>query len=333
MNKIKITIGICARNEDKNIVNCLESVRKNIMFLSNFDVKVVINVNGSTDKTESYVEDYIINKKLTDFFIINTGENLVEAQRNIVENFKSDFQIFIDADVILDEQTITKLIEVLIRTDKIVVYADYVPQRHNFKKWNILKRSIQALSILYDTNYSLQTKRYYLHGRVFATKDWFAPTIEESISRAENSKLFLIKNLPQKQKTLIIDDVYYSSYILDKYGLNSIERIEKAYVYYYPICTLRDMYKIYRRRNLEMIKLTNLYPEYNYLLPYLNRKTIWYNLLFKTSFNDKVLWVLWMILKKSYKFILILELVKVYLGKDKNFQQWLIPETSKAKIK
>jgi len=37
--------------------------------------------------------------------------------------------------------------------------------------------------------------------------------------------------------------------------------------------------------------------------------------------------------EKSYKFILILELVKVYLGKDKNFQQWLIPETSKAKIK
>ena len=317
-----ITVGICAKNEEAIIKYCLGAVCIALRNLAHRRVQVVVNTNSSTDATLSIAQMFA--ERYDFFHVISSGKNLVDAQRAIVKGFPADTFVFIDADIIIDKTAIQKLILALEENSKIIAtYATYIP--HTVKKSTWLR----TVNAVYDTQKQLQTKRFYLHGRVFATRDWYFPSTKSMRLRIQNSSSKILSNLPEKNQVLIADDIFLSSYLLHKYGIGAIKQITKAKVYYEPVHTLRDFYRGYRRRNLEMLKLTILYPEYNYLLPYLNRKVNWKGFFFKTDFPSQIIWLYFLVQRFVFSHILKLEIVLIVFRLRNSFEQWVPTQSSK----
>src|SRR3989344_3156164 len=302
----KVTVGICARNEEKTIENCLKSVLAGIQLIQDCESEILINTS-----------------------LLSDGENLVEAERCIVNNFAADFYIFIDADTIIEKECLNELLKTLKKSNKIIAtYAKYIPHKLNNDGF------IRKVNRFYDTQAEFQTKRYYLHGRVFATRIWYIPKEIETKNRLINSNSVFLKNLTEKDKTLIVDDIYLSSFILDNFGVNSIKETPTAVAYYEPMKSIKDMYRVYRRRNIEMKKMFQLYPEFNYLLPYLNRSINWNALIAKDAkFYTKAIWIYFIFQRFLFKLILKLEMILVVVKFKNATDQWKIAESTKTIVK
>jgi glycosyltransferase involved in cell wall biosynthesis len=325
----KITVGICAKNEAKNIKECLSSVLNSLRIIEIKNKVVVINVNNSTDETMDLAESFMKNQKLNNFFVVSSGSNLVEAQRFVVEKFPADIYVFIDADTNVDKLCISELVNALQREPKLIAaYAKYLPCHNKYTSW------WHYVSVIYDTQSQLQTERFYLHGRVFATREWYIPTKQEVFLRIQKSDSLFLKKLPERSQAFISDDIYLSSYILDKHGIGSIRQIPSAVASYESTHSMKDMSRVYRRRNIEMKKMLELYPEFNYLLPYLNRRTNWWNFFFNSRFLPRLAWLFFIIQKKLFRCMLAFEMAMITRGiATKEFVQWIPATTSKIKIR
>ncbi len=103
--KISVTIGIPAFNEEKNIVNLLNSVitqsRKNFTL-----EKVFVNCDGSTDTTILQVKEF--SKKHPEIQLIEGKKRLGKAYRlnQLYKLNKSDIYITFDADVVLGSKNV-----------------------------------------------------------------------------------------------------------------------------------------------------------------------------------------------------------------------------------
>lgn len=324
----KIIVGVCAKNEEGTILACLNAIYFALQQLSNrWNPRVVVNVNHSTDKTRELVNGFVNHK--SDFTVINRGGNLVEAQRAIVNGFPGKYYIFVDADTLIENEAIKELVATMENNHMLAAaYAHYTPHEGKGFIWP------RIVNVVYDTQPQLQSHRYYLHGRVFITKDWYFPEWGEMQDRVKKSSSILIKNLSAGDRRLIADDIFLSSYLLDKYGIHSIQQVHTAKACYEPVHTLKDFYRGYRRRNLEMKKMVELYPEFNYLLPFLNRKVNWGGFFFKSSFMVQAVWLYFMLQRFIFSMLLKLEFSSIILDlNSKEFRQWVPTETSKFSIK
>ncbi|MBU0974566.1 MAG: glycosyltransferase [Patescibacteria group bacterium] len=327
-NEKKIVIGVCAKNEENTILACLNSIHFALKKLSRrWKVFVVVNVNSSNDRTRELVNGFV--NQHVSFTVINNGGNLVEAQRAVVNRFSGKYHIFIDADTLLDSETIKELVDTLEKNNSLAAaYASYIPHKNKNFIWP------RIVNVVYDTQTQLQSLRYYLHGRIFITRDWYFPERQEMRDRVKKCSSILINRLSAKDQLLMVDDIFLSSYLLDKYGVHSIKQVPTAKAYYEPVHTIKDFYRGYRRRNLEMKKITELYPEFNYLLPFLNRKVNWGAFFLRSSFKVQIVWLYFIIQRWIFFLLLKLELASIIMGlNSKNFHQWVVTDTSKLYIK
>jgi len=175
----------------------------------------------------------------------------------------------------------------------------------------------------------LLTKRFFFHGRLFATKEWFIPTNNEILKRAKSNKKnsALLKNC-RNEALLSVDDIFISSYIMDKYGLDAIKQIETSFCYAWAVGSLSDWYKRYRRRNIEMEKMYRWFPEYNHLKPYLNRYTDWKKWI-KVDLKNKTLWIVFLIMQSAFAIFFHVELFLMNFNFYKPRKQWIITSTTK----
>lgn len=104
MERPLISIVITTKNEEKNIVNCLESIRRQTY--SKDLLEVIVVDNNSSDKTKEIAGKYTKN-------VFNKGPER-SAQRNFgVEKSKGKYVIYLDADMILSSTLIKKAVEKL----------------------------------------------------------------------------------------------------------------------------------------------------------------------------------------------------------------------------
>lgn len=90
MKKPLLSVVITTKNEEKNIKNCLESIKKQTYK----DIEVIVVDNNSTDGTKEIAEKYT---KL----VFNKGPER-SAQRNFgAKKAKGNYLLFLDADMIL----------------------------------------------------------------------------------------------------------------------------------------------------------------------------------------------------------------------------------------
>jgi thymidylate kinase/glycosyltransferase involved in cell wall biosynthesis len=299
----KISIGVCLKNEQSLIIPCLESLYSAIVCAHDkYLIDLSICFNGTTDNSKKLVDEWIIkHSDVKPKIIVLENPNLVEAQRVIVEQSSSDCNYFgfFDADVIVDEKVILLLVDKLEKDNNcIVAYAQSIPLYR--KKETLIEKAMN----LYDYGPSVYSKRKYLHGRVFITKDWF---------------------IPQTNSLLCVDDIYLSFYYLTKYGSESICKVPSAKVMFHQLRTFKDYFKVYRRRNIEVNKCLTLYPEFSKLpKDQINRDFVWIKF-WESSVGNKSLWILLFILKFIAKCRLAIELFWSPLSHD----QWESSLTSK----
>ncbi len=95
MNEL-VSVVITTKNEEKNIENCLKSIR----YQTYKNIEIVVVDNNSTDKTKEIAKKY--SRK-----IFNKGPER-SAQRNfgMIEKSKGKFVMFLDADMILSPSII-----------------------------------------------------------------------------------------------------------------------------------------------------------------------------------------------------------------------------------
>jgi thymidylate kinase len=302
---MKIAIGVCARNEESSIIQMLDSSLLSILKNSDSgEFYIFICANGCNDQTIPLIQSWQIKNSLvhSDLLIINEA-NLIESQRMIVDKAKEQgfwSVIFLDADIIVDENCITELIKNSTDNNVKAAYAVSIPIKRN--KPSVIEKSLD----LYDTSTNVFSERKHLHGRTFLikTEAWDIPTT--------NPKL-------------IADDIYLSFYLLKNFGCGSIKKVSTAKVYFNQVSSYPDFYNAFRRRSIEINKCFTLFPEFKSLpSDQVNRSFLWKNLI-NEPLNNIFLWLLLLSIRKTAK---LQFRVESFFGLEEN-NQWVMTKTSK----
>jgi len=305
----KVSIGICAKNEQNTIIRTLNSVVLSIKKLptNKYTTFLFICLNGSTDQTEELLKKWQHeNKDIKHKLIILKKANLVEAQRIIIKKATRlgiKLFSFFDADIILDKNCLINLISNAIESEAQAFYAISKPIETGLKK-GYLERALNQ----YDVSPTTYTPRKHLHGRAFLIKDW---------------------HVPKTDPELLVDDIYLSFHLLTKYGTNSIKKVDSAIAYFYQINNIKDLFRVSRRRNIEIHKCLTLFSEFKKLpKDQVNRQFLW-KLFLKENFTRKKLWLYLILLQKT---------VTMMIRADKfinpvNRPQWEEPKSSKVNRK
>jgi len=312
----RMVIGVCARDDEiKTITPCLESIKNAISKLPN--TEIVVCLNDYYDDIYKYLKN-----KHCDIKIITSFPGVICAQKAIVDSHDADFHVFIDADSIIEPDTITKLISNFENPAIILAYGNNIPIKS--KKQSI----IEKIYCLY-ANQTYLTKRKYFHGRFFASKKMIFPkksTID--LKNGEKRIPFYLKQF-MKDGVLIADDIYMSYVLIQKYGTESISESENANVYFNPIKTISDFYESYRRTRIEILKCNLLFPEFKTIEKNIERKTDWYKWYGIGRGEDKILWIVYLALNLFFKIYLYIEMVLSSWGIIRKKKQWKVLTTTK----
>ena len=101
MNYPKITIWIAARNEEDNILNCLESIEK--LDYPNHSLQVLIGNDNSSDNTFLIISEFIEDENIFQLIdiqkVINNQKGKANVLANLYEHSTGDYFLICDADV------------------------------------------------------------------------------------------------------------------------------------------------------------------------------------------------------------------------------------------
>lgn len=246
--KPSITLGITARNEEACIAATLTSVLHAVAYAERENLatyEVVAILDECTDNTEAVV------KKFPRVQILQARGGLIEAQRLIAH--RRPFVIFTDADILLAENVILEVTQAMLEHPHLqVAYPTKRPLPP--------QRSSLMASALYCYNRveGFQKARRYFNGKLFAIRDWQAPTLADLKPR--------LQQLPRDRfydfhSGLRVDDIWLSRDILLRYGAEAIREIPNAEIHYRPPETFTGMYRMYLRMRREHERLNLLFPE------------------------------------------------------------------------
>lgn len=108
---VKVSIVIPTYNEEAEIENCLESLKKQTYK----NIEIIIVDDGSTDKTKEMVEK---NKSIK---LIRGAHKGPGFSRNLgAEKAKGKILIFVDADMTFDKNYVNNLVQPILRDEKII---------------------------------------------------------------------------------------------------------------------------------------------------------------------------------------------------------------------
>lgn len=108
----KVTIWIAARNEENNIINCLQSIEK-----LNYPIEslqILIGNDQSTDNTELLVKDFIFQKPYFQLIDIQKVINYQRGKANVLANLyeysSGEYFLICDADVTVNPEWVNGMI-------------------------------------------------------------------------------------------------------------------------------------------------------------------------------------------------------------------------------
>jgi len=316
--KNQITIGIPARNEESGtIFSCLLWLRRAVKKVEDKKITITVCLNCEYDKTEKEIIRFNDTYRDTKVEIVYSEPGIINAQRKMVQSFPAEIYMFLDGDSTVSENSISLLVKALDQDKSLsVAYAQPLPLRRKHRGL------IEKIHILYNSQMFL-TKRYYFHGRLFAIRDWYFP---DSYKCDKKRPL-----LDQFGYFLSLDDIFLSYYSLDKHGINSIREVKAAHCYAWPIASCSDWYKIYRRTEIENIKVRYLCPEYTGLIKKCRRRTNWKQFL-RAPLEKKTLWLGYLLMRSIFCLIFNFEFILIKMRIYKPTTQWETAWSTKKEI-
>lgn len=243
-----IPIGVTARNEAKNILALLDSLRAAIQHAEaalplRFEIHVLLNDN--TDDTPALLAD------AADVHVWYTTGGLIEAQRFLVERWRgmAPFVVFTDADILIGEHTLAAVAgEMLANSGVEIVYAEKYPVRP--MRTGLLAQALY----LFNLREGYQSRRPYLNGQFFAIRNWNIPRAAELTWDPARNNPFL-----HLEAGIRADDIYLSRECLARAGESAIQCVPEG-IRYRPPETLSGMYRKYQRMMLEIERLNHYFP-------------------------------------------------------------------------
>ena len=196
-----VSIIVPCFNGEKYIKRCLDS----ILNQSYKDFEVIFVNDGSTDKTDEIIREYLSDGRVRYFKQNNKG---IGATRNFgISKANGDFITFLDVDDYFTDDAIEKMANFSLKNDLDIVVTDYYVYDKNVKQYKIKDFDITNVkdnpNIIVDINFAPWGKLY--------KKD-----LIKNIEFEENLKYedapFVIKALLKAQR---IGKLNYSSYCKD----------------------------------------------------------------------------------------------------------------------
>lgn len=106
---VKVTVGVCVKNLEKEVKAALESVVK--QDFPHKLMKLVVVDDGSTDKTSLVVRDFVSKIDIKTVVFSNGWKGLGASRQIVVDNAEGDYIVWVDGDCVLKEDFIRNHIE------------------------------------------------------------------------------------------------------------------------------------------------------------------------------------------------------------------------------
>ena len=141
-SKIKITIGLCVKNSERTLRNCLESIinqncPKQLM-------EIIVVDGGSKDKTMEIAASMILDSAIPSKFYSDKGKGLGTARQMVLDNTNSKYVVWVDGDVIISKDFVKNQAEYMEQNPHVgVATGKYI---HNNDAHNTLPAMLQSLS-------------------------------------------------------------------------------------------------------------------------------------------------------------------------------------------
>jgi len=113
---LSVTIGVCVRNCDTSIKDAIGSIMD--QDFPHNRIKVVFVDDGSEDATLSIVEDYVPKMDMTTAVLHTSWKGLGNARNLVIANAEGDYILWVDGDMTLSRDFLTKLVEFMEKTPK-----------------------------------------------------------------------------------------------------------------------------------------------------------------------------------------------------------------------
>jgi glycosyltransferase involved in cell wall biosynthesis len=281
MNKNKkqfnktLTIGIPVRNEEKILPYFLYSLIVAIKELSDsIETEIIICVNGSTDTSLAIVQKFKKHFNNHNIQILRSPQGKMQAQQHIIRSAKFNGPIaFLDADTILDKKCLKELWNTLNKNKELqVAFAKVRPMCGN-------KFGLEWLQqVYYKRDDDVRTPRRYIHGRAYiirSSRFFIINDLQNRIARAKQKNMYRTQYL-DLEKGPQVDDIYLSRLLVHRFGISSIQEVQKAVVFFVSPRTIKDCYEEQKRFFIEIERNDLLFPEYIYTQnSYFARKLLW----------------------------------------------------------
>lgn len=195
-NKITVTVGIPAYNEEGNIGQLIKSILSQKQ--STFKLEeIIIASDGSTDKTEDIIKSY--SKKYGFIKLISDGRRRGKAIRlnQIYSEATGDFIITFDADVVpADEKTLVELLKAFSDSRVVLAIGNKEPLKGNkfFQKINYAK---EKLWFNVRKEFKKGNNVFNSSGSIMALKKSFAKSFEYPEGLVADQQFVYLKAIQQ----------------------------------------------------------------------------------------------------------------------------------------
>ena len=245
---IAIPVGITARNEARNILALLDSLRTAVERATarlgcRFRLHVLLNDND--DETPQLLAG------AADLRLWHTYGGLIEAQRALAEHCRdAPFVIFSDADIRVAPDALLEVTRAMLANPALqVAYAEKYPIEP------LRLTSLARALYFYNLREGYQTERRYFNGQFFAIRHWHIPRPRDlQWDPALDSRF---RNLGAGIR---VDDIYLSREVFSRLGPEAIRCVPGGGIHYRPPETLRGMFRKYQRMRLEIERIHCFFP-------------------------------------------------------------------------
>lgn len=191
MKNSLVSVTITTKNEEKNIENCLKSLKVQTYK----EIEIIVVDNFSTDKTQE------IAKKFTDKVYEKGPERSAQRNFGIIEKSIGEYAMFIDADMTLSKNLIESCINYIQSQNCDALYIKEIVQGNNY--WNKVRRFERSFydgTVIDGSRFFKRDLFIYVNGfdtSMSGPEDW---DLDKKI-KDKKSKILL---LPEENKKNVI---------------------------------------------------------------------------------------------------------------------------------